>query len=283
MNILGYLVRETFRSLRQEWMMVSAAVLTIGITLFFFTLITLSLINVTNWVSSQEESAEITVFCSFDLTSEEEIALAEKIEKRSDVERVAFVSRQEGYEAFISMYGAELLEAVDENPFPAAIEVTPTKGAGAANRINYLASTLQLMPGVETVTFASEWHERVKRFKGRVWGVGGMMLLILFVAIFFSIFNTIQLTVFARSQLVDNMQYVGASHWRIRAPFLLEGVVQGSVGAFFAWLAILVLRETLFAGIVLNWGDIFLFPLLLLGGSLLGLLSSYLAIRRFIR
>ena len=124
---------------------------------------------------------------------------------------------------------------------------------------------------------------QITAYQKRATFAGGSILIILFAAIFMSMKNTVQLTVFARRELVRNMQYVGASHWRIRGPFLLEGIVQGGLGALFAWVALMLLKSTLFQQSEILWGDPYLLPVLLYMGGSLGLVSGYVSVHRFIR
>ncbi len=63
------------------------------------------------------------------------------------------------------------------------------------------------------------------------------------------IFNSIQTAVFARRREIEVMKLVGATNWFIRVPFILEGFIQGLLGALIAWGAVLDLPERV-AGVV---------------------------------
>lgn len=282
MNILSYLFRETQRSLRQEWKMVSISTLSIGITLFFFSLIAVTLLNLAHWVSQQEKSTDILVYAEMALTPEEEEQLAFTIIDREDVASLTYVTRDEGYEQFKQLYGSKLLNAVEDNPFPVSFIVTPIDNY-PVNKIPYLASTLQLITGVDAVHFSGPWIATLQAFHKKALIVGSSILLILFVAIFFAIKNTVQLTVFARRDLIRNMQFVGASPWRIRGPYLLEGMIEGGLGALVAWLLLFTLKTTLFSTIIPLWPQNQIVTALLLSGAILGSISGYSAIRPFVR
>ena len=282
MNILSYILRETVRSLRQEWRMVSVSILSIGITLFFFSIIALTLANVAQWVTLQEDGADIQVYGAMSLTADQEQDLAMSIISREDIASVTVITREEGYELFKELYGTKLLDAVDENPFPVTLDVEPIDDY-PAKKLSYLASTLQLLPGVESVTYASQWLDKLHHFKKRATIVGSSILIILFIAIFFSIKNTVQLTVFARRELITNMQYVGASHWRIRAPFLLEGILEGTIGATMALTMLFLLKTTLFHQLPLLWPQNIITTAILSTGAILGLFSGYAAVRPFVK
>ncbi len=70
-----------------------------------------------------------------------------------------------------------------------------------------------------------------------------MIFLLLLAASLFLIVNTIRLATFARRREIEVMKLVGASNWFVRIPFMLEGLVQGVIGAAFAFGAVYGLKE----------------------------------------
>jgi cell division transport system permease protein len=104
--------------------------------------------------------------------------------------------------------------------------------------------------------------------------------------------NTIRLSIFARRREIEVMKLVGATNWFVRGPFMLEGLLQGLVGALFA-VVLLVLGKTVALPAILphlhGGSDVHPLPfavnalLLLLGGLLLGAAGSGLTLRRFLQ
>jgi cell division transport system permease protein len=108
------------------------------------------------------------------------------------------------------------------------------------------------------------------------------------------ILNTIQLAIFARRREIGVMKLVGATNWFIRLPFMLEGMVQGVVGAIAAFILVYAFRNGIMELIV----DSSLDPLNALGarasdaigtgifllfvGALVGAMGSAIAVRRFL-
>jgi cell division transport system permease protein len=117
---------------------------------------------------------------------------------------------------------------------------------------------------------------------------------VLFLATFFIVGSTVKLAVLARKDEVEIMQLVGASEELIQAPFVIEGMIQGLVGAAMAvtglWLVhLLILRELpspsgLWAPLEgLRFLDLHGLALLLVIGWLLGAAGSVISLRRFVR
>jgi cell division transport system permease protein len=117
---------------------------------------------------------------------------------------------------------------------------------------------------------------------------------ILFVAVFFIVRSTVRLAILAQKDEIKVMQWIGASEELIQAPFVVEGMIQGFIGAGLSvlglWLLLRFLRDQtptsigLFGSLdhlqFIDWGSI---ALVLAIGSLLGASGSVFSLRRFMR
>jgi cell division transport system permease protein len=108
------------------------------------------------------------------------------------------------------------------------------------------------------------------------------------------IVNTIQLAIFARRREVAVMKLVGATNWFIRIPFMLEGLIQGVLGALLAFGLSYLFRDTIASfvsnGALSGSGQLYVTPtealwtgVVILGlGAVVGALGSAFAVRRFL-
>ena len=103
--------------------------------------------------------------------------------------------------------------------------------------------------------------------------------------------NTLRMGMFARRKEIGIMRLVGATNWFIRLPFMIEAVAEGLMGAILAVFALAILKNSFFNNFrsslgfwpVISTQDFFtLIPGLLLGGVLVAILASWLAMRRFL-
>ena len=149
------------------------------------------------------------------------------------------------------------------------------------------------LPKVETAKFGQEVVENLFQLT-RILRFGGIMLVVfLSMATLFIISNTIRLTVFARRKEVVIMKYVGATDWFIRWPFLLEGMTLGFFGAIVASLLINMIYSGLQTKIYATLAFLPLLPayplltyvsiFLLIAGTGIGALGSYISLRKFLR
>jgi cell division transport system permease protein len=111
-------------------------------------------------------------------------------------------------------------------------------GPGASAAVDVLGSQLRQMPGVADVRFDRQWLNRVMSAIAIVRGVGLILAAILTVAAALTVANVVRLALYARRDELEIMQLVGAPQAFINGPFVMEGVLQGGVGALLALTAL---------------------------------------------
>jgi cell division transport system permease protein len=121
---------------------------------------------------------------------------------------------------------------------PASFEVRLQAGAGGAP-VEPLVDALRRLPGVSDVRYDREWVARLQGIVRAVRAVGAALVLVLVLAAALTVASVVRLALHARRQEIEIMHLVGAPLTYIRGPFVMEGVVQGGLGAVVA-LALLV-------------------------------------------
>src|SRR5690606_4010766 len=109
--------------------------------------------------------------------------------------------------------------------------------------IRQLGETFESAPGVFRVVFAFDTVQQVQRLS-RILSIGILFVAgVLLLAAGLLILNTIRMAMFARRREIEVLKLVGATNWFIRIPFMLEGLIQGIVGALFAVGSVVVLNN----------------------------------------
>jgi cell division transport system permease protein len=187
---------------------------------------------------------------------------------------------------------ARLLEGVGPGALPDAVEVSAPGISLAGAR--ELAGRLRAVPGAQEVDYGNLWLERLEGFVARAKVAAVVLFAALAVATAVLVSNTLRLAVFARREEIEIMKLVGATDGFVSAPFLIEGALQGLLGAGLAVLALLSLHALLVPRLVasfalaggLTLADTLPAPLLgglVLGGAAVGLLGSALSVARALR
>ena len=228
-----------------------------------------------------QEAAEFSVYLADDATGEQRAAIEQLSRDSGVVASAEFVSKDEALRRFRQNFGslAEATEAVASNPLPASIEVRLRPGADQ-REVEALAQRASKMPGVSDVQYDRRWIERLMQATAVVRAVGFALVAVLVIAAALTVASVVSLALIARRDEIHIMQLVGAPIAYIKGPFVVEGLIQGGVGALVAlvllWIVFLVARgrvETWLAGAVDPASLVFLSA-----ASAAGLLAAGLAV-----
>jgi cell division transport system permease protein len=282
MNIF-YFIKEAFRGFFQAKLMTFVSVITIGLTLFFLGCVFVGYLNIKLWLKNAANRVEAVVYID-DATSSDTLSLADCVAKVKACPQVAVavvVDKKEALSRFKELYGTAMLEAVDENPFPASIELTLRSRSQSSDAAATLQKELELIKGVEDVQLSQQWVALLQKFRNYFFAATICVALVLLVALHFMIANTIKLTIYGRKELVRNMHFVGATAWYIKMPFVFEGVLQGIIGGALGVAALYIVKVSL-RHFPVYWGHWWLFFLLFPIGALFGCIGSMSAVRKFL-
>jgi cell division transport system permease protein len=294
---LRTLLSETFLNFRRGgWgILVSVGAITIAFLITgIFLLFTLNLSAV---VDRWAEDFQVVVFLHDTITEEQQTLLRKRLDGEMAVREVTYVSKKDALAKFRRQAGGQenLLEGMNTNPLPASFELRIHDKYQTAAALKQLAASLKRVEGVEDVLYGQEWVERltgvieVMKILGIV--VGGVLGL----ASLFIVANTVRMAVYARAQEIEIMRLVGATRTTIQIPLILEGTVQGGLGAALALgLLYFLFQATLWqlgtsASILFSGPELarFLTPeyrMAMIGvGVLVGGVGSLVAVRRFLK
>lgn len=293
MRALRYFFVEAAASLWRGRHAAVLSVLTIAAGLFvlgFFLILNANLQRLTGrWA----ESAELSVYLDDNVTPEHLKVIEQLIDSSGlSAERV-FVSKEEALKRFQTDFPdlAAAAGQMERNPFPASFEVRlqPTvREAEAA--VESLAVTVDAMAGVADVRYDRRWLSRLNTAIRSIRGIGLVIVVMLAFASALTVANVVRLAAVARRDEIEIMQLVGAPFAYVRGPFVVEGVLQGGVGALLAITllgAVFLAARARYGGLAaeaLGLGSLTFLPIelcavLVLGGMLLGCAGGYVVAR----
>jgi len=292
----GYFFRQAWQNLNQNAWINTITLGTITISFLILGLFMLIFLNAQGLMAEWGSRIRVTVYLRDSASAEKVRRLNEKIRGFEEVQEVNYRSKEEALRILEERLQGQrgLLRGLPRNPLPASLEIRLQPEYRNSLGVQRLVEKLRGTTEVEDLQFGSEWVERFSAFMVLLQvlglGLGGLLLL----ATIFVISNTIRLNIFARREEIEIMRLVGATGIFIRAPFYIEGVLQGFLGASLA-LAILFVLFQLFLTKVYepllyllgNFPLHFLTPRqaaqLALGGLILGLLGTQVSVGRYLR
>ncbi|MFA6470678.1 MAG: ABC transporter permease [Candidatus Latescibacterota bacterium] len=248
------------------------------------------------FANNVKKSEEISVYLKDDLSNADMLALDSAISSITGVGTTKIVSKEDAAREFEKMFGNNLLSSLEDNPLPRSIQIVMAPGYRMVKNFETVANRITPMKGVDTVEYGREWIAKAETFLLLLLGVETVLFLLVIVSSILIIANTIGLAVVARHDTIEVMRLVGATEGFIRLPFYLEGIVQGLcagiiasailVGACF-WMEYNIPDLSLYlymagAGAMDFRGHEWYITSLIPLGAFLGLLGSFLAVRRTI-
>jgi cell division transport system permease protein len=242
MRALRYAIEEAGLSLwrgRQAGLLSTA---TIALALFVLGCFLVVTANLQRLGAEWSNSAELSVYLKDDIAPEQRTAVEAALAAGEVVASREYVSKGDALVRFKQTFG-ELASAVDgvgSNPLPASIEARLRPGADAGAAVDSLADRVRTMPGVADVRYDRQWLNRLMSAISIVRGIGWVLGIVLTIAAALTVANVVRLALYARRDELEIMQLVGAPEAYIRGPFVMEGVLQGGLGALFALVALAI-------------------------------------------
>ena len=282
MKKILYFIIEAFRGLYQAKLMTFVSIITITATLFLICGVFVALMNIDDVLRQTGEQADIVAYLSESASADTnfQARLIDTVQKMPEVREVLLVTKDSAWSRFEALYGRDMLEGIDDNPFTASLDISLYESSRSAEVVAVLQERLSSLAGIESIRYSKEWLDYIKNLRDRFYIISLIAGLVILLALHSIISNTIKLTIYARRDLVRNMHYVGATDFFIRMPFLLEGMLQGFIGGLLCVCAMFAARFLL-SSISINWYFSYL-PFIVVIGVFFGWLGSRFAVRKFL-
>ena len=293
MGRISFFLKEAFGSLRRNYFMTIAALVTVFLSIVVLGGVLVFVYTTDALLKEVEQKVEITVYLKTDPdpTQDEIDAMQSEILSWPEVKNSVFVSKQDALERLKEDFkdNPEILEGLTGNPLPASFEVALVD----PQSVDEVASRFEEKTIVDEVRYGKEVADKLFSFTSQARNFLLIFIVLLGIVAILLISNTIRLSIFARKREVEIMKLVGATNWFIRWPFVIEGITVGFFGALAAVVVVLLLnsflvgriRESMpFMAVPLDAVPYALVALLLLAvGVVIGAAGSGIGLRRFLK
>ena len=289
---LGFFLREELKNLRLHLLMSVTAATTTLICILILGLGLLTYAHAGAFLDSIGRDISMTAYFPEDFSSKRIEEVRGNVEDYPEVSEVRYVSKEQALEEFKETLSEQpdVVEGLPSDVLPASLEISlnsPGDSGAVAQKLQDEGF------GEDDLRRNEELAENFETFAYWLMLILGVVMALFLLASVLLISNVIRLSIFARRKEIEVMKLVGASDGFVRTPFVLEGLVQGLLGAALA--AVLVAwanstfvewaREALpLVPVVSGAVNVLLVVLILLAaGVLIGVAGSYFSVRRFLR
>jgi len=214
---------------RNKWYSLASAA-TISACLLMFGVFYAVVANFQHMVKTAQEGVSVTVFFVDGISDERMAEIGDLIEKRAEVSKVNFVSADEAWESFKADYLGDYADGFgDDNPIAdsANYEVYLNDVLMQDNLVTYL----ETIDGVREVNRSEITANTLSGMNKLISYVSIGIIIILLAVSVFLISNTVTIGISVRKDEINIMKYIGATDFFVRAPFVIEGILIGVIGA----------------------------------------------------
>jgi len=240
--VLGFLIGEAVRDLRRAGRVAVAAILLITLSLAALGGFWLVSTNVGQAVAHWRDRVRVIVYLKREPTPTDVQPLVERVQAMPGVATVRFVSKSEALGTLKQVLGkdASVAEQLPTNPLPASLEVTLTEDGATPDGARALIARLSALSEADDIGGGIDWIERLAHGQRLLEVIGLGVGAVLALAAILTVTTATTLVLHLRRQELEIMRLVGAPELVVRMPLLLQGMLQGLLGAVMAIWALIV-------------------------------------------
>ncbi|MDF2473090.1 MAG: cell division protein FtsX [Anaerocolumna sp.] len=297
LNTFIYTLKQGIKNIRRNRMFSLASIGTITACLFMFGIFYFVVANFQYMIKTAETSVGVTVFFDAGIGEDQIREIGDNIRKRAEVSSVEYISAEETWENYKEKYLSEELADTFGDDNPLADSASYSVYLNDISMQSSLVKYIEELDGVRQVNHSNNVAESLESFNALVGYVSGAIIIILLAVAVFLISTTVSMGISVRKEEIYIMKLIGATDYFIRAPFIVEGIIIGFVGAILPLIVLYFMYHKVITYITekyinifrafefLEIGDIFsnLIPIALMIGIGIGFFGSFITVRKHLK
>lgn len=270
-------------------------VFSISLALFVIGLFGMLLIHAGKLSEIVKESIEMQVYLDRNLTPmqldrlQKTLAAKEYVAYKGDTAQVRFVSKEEGAKAFLDETGEDFMAFLGDNPLRDTYVIRINAESSTSAQLKGIRNDIEGIEGVYEVQYVESLIEsinsNIQKISILLLGFAGILVLVVIILIN----NTVKLALYSQRFLIRSMQLVGATSFFIQRPFLNRAAFQGIISGIIASALLFGLMQYAYheiteLSLLKDEEQMYMLMIaLIVLGSVIGFLSSYRAVRKYLR
>lgn len=288
---LKYVLSEVLVGLWRNVTMTIAMIITMAVSLTMLGASGLMYLQVNSMKDSYYEDIEVSIFLANEVSEQQRADLDTALKADPLVREVIYESRQQAYDRFKEMYrdAPDLVNAVKPEQLPESFRVRLQN----PEQYQQIFDKYKDTEGIDEIVDQRRLLEKIFNILGAIQKMALAAASVMAIAALLLVGNTIQVAAYSKRREVAVMKLVGASNWFIQAPFVLEAVVAGLLGAIIGFGALVLGKVFLLDGSLrdltdlltpIEWGSVLLmFPFMAGVGALVSAVTAWVTLRFYLR
>jgi cell division transport system permease protein len=288
---LKYVLSEVLVGLWRNVTMTIAMIITMGVSLTLVGASFLMFLQVNLMKDFYYEQIEVTIFLKNDVTQPQKDAISAELHSDPLVLESEFETREKAYARFSEIYkdAPDLVASTKPESLPESFRVK----LHDPNEFNGIEAKYRGKEGIDSIVDQKALLAKVFQVIGSLQKLALIVAIVQGVAALLLVVNTIQVAAYSKRREVAVMRLVGASNWFIQAPFVLEAVAAGFIGAILAGVTLVLAKTFIIDGTLkplttllleVPWSNVlWTLPLLAGAGALISSVTGWIALRFYIK
>ncbi len=287
MTILWFLLKEGFRGLIRSKYAGAFSIIIIAIAIILVGFGYVAARDTLFLVDNIRSQFDVDIFIKPTAGTDEIALFNQKLSQMDEVEHLLYISPEDAAEKFKKEFGEDIFDILDYNPLPPSFTISLKPIYRNLISVEAIANFLQADPIVDEVKYRKNFLIILEKYQRiLLFSILGVFAALTLVSIILTS-NSIKMTIFARCDIISSMKLIGATDRFVKTPFIIEGTLEGLLGAILAggfifgcFYLLNTHLQSFFEYQV--FVSIRFYLALLIFGTALGLVGSWRAIMKFL-
>ncbi|MBU1341604.1 MAG: permease-like cell division protein FtsX, partial [Proteobacteria bacterium] len=266
---------------------ISLSILVVSVFLLFFE-------NASRVIESWNQGGRAMIYLKNDFSLDMLPQLKARINALGDIDEMVYISKTQALDKLKKDMEARsaFLKTLNENPLPDALEIK-MRSYNSFEEVQKFAQNIKAIEIVEDIEYGQGWLGKFLSIFNLFKITGYAMCSLFFLIALFITANTVRLAFYSRKLEVEIMRLVGATETFIKAPFYVEGLLQGFFGGVLGLTVLLITYLTISSGITQSLASYMYFDirflsikiilLIIFGSTFLGWFGCYLSLKQILK
>ena len=291
---MTHFVKKALADIRSNRFLNLITIITISLSILVVSVFLLFFENASRVIESLNQGGRAMIYLNKDFSPDSLPELKAKINALGEIDAMIYISKTQALEKLKKNMSSQstFLKTLKENPLPDALEIR-MKSYNSFDEVQKFAQSIKAIEIVEDVEYGQGWLGRFLKIFNLFKITGYAMCSLFFLIALFITANTVRLAFYSRKLEVEIMRLVGATETFIKAPFYVEGLLQGFLGGVMGLTILLITYLMISSGMTQSLASYLYFDirflsvkmilLIIVGSTFLGWFGCYLSLKQILK
>ena len=291
---MTHFVKKALADIRSNRFLNFITIMTISLSILIVSVFLLFFENASRVIESWNQGGRVIIYLNNDFTKDMLPQLKAQINTLTQTDTMTYISKAQALDKLKKDMSSQstFLNTLQNNPLPDALEIR-MKSYNSFEKVQKIAANIKAIKIVEDVEYGQGWLGRFLKIFNLFKITGYAMCSLFFLIALFITSNTVRLAFYSRKLEIEIMRLVGATETFIKAPFYVEGLLQGFFGGIIGLAVLLISYLTISSGITQNLASYIYFDisflsvqmivLIVFGSTFLGWFGCYISLKQILK